>query len=103
MARSFALPLYQSRAWRLQRVAILKRDLYRCRDCGRAAEEVHHIVHLTPQNIHDINITLNPENLVSLCFECHRARHNNESAHIMPERTDFEFDEDGNVIPPGGF
>lgn len=51
-----------------------------CEDCmkeGRvtAAEEVHHIKFITPDNINDPNVTLNWDNLVALCRECHRKRH----------------------------
>lgn len=51
-----------------------------CEDCmkeGRvtAAEEVHHIKFITPENINDPNVTLNWNNLVALCRECHRKRH----------------------------
>lgn len=58
----------------------MKRDSYLCVDCDAKgklnfAEEVHHIIELTPENINDPEIALNPDNLVSLCRECHRARH----------------------------
>lgn len=58
----------------------MKRDQMLCQDClkkGRIvpAEEVHHIIPLQPENITDPSITLNEENLVSLCRECHRRRH----------------------------
>lgn len=58
----------------------LKRDRYLCADCAKAgkttaAEEVHHIIPLTPENIDDPRITTGLDNLVSLCRECHRARH----------------------------
>lgn len=39
------------------------------------AEEVHHIKELTPENIDDASVSLNLDNLVSLCRECHKARH----------------------------
>ena len=38
-------------------------------------EEVHHIIPLAPENITDPSITLNEENLISLCRNCHRQRH----------------------------
>ena len=39
------------------------------------AEEVHHVIPLTAENVKDPNVSLNPENLVSLCRECHKNRH----------------------------
>ena len=58
----------------------MARDAWLCQDClkrGRytPAEEVHHIRELTPDNINDPEVTLNPGNLVSLCRECHKQRH----------------------------
>lgn len=37
--------------------------------------EVHHVEELTPMNIHRPEITLNEDNLVLLCRECHKVRH----------------------------
>lgn len=58
----------------------MHRDAFLCQDClanGRytPAEEVHHIIELTPENITDQSISLNPGNLISLCRECHKVRH----------------------------
>ena len=78
--QDWAVSFYKSAAWKSMRDAIWKRDAGLCVDCrkrGRvtAAEEVHHIVPLAPNNINDPDVTLNPELLVSLCRECHKARH----------------------------
>lgn len=59
----------------------MKRDAYLCQDClkrgmYKPAEEVHHITPLTPENINDESITLNMDNLISLCKDCHAKRHN---------------------------
>ena len=59
---------------------IWQRDVGLCVDCRKRgiitpAEEVHHIIEITPDNINNPEITLNPDNLVSLCRECHKARH----------------------------
>ena len=37
------------------------------------AEEVHHKKELTPKNINDISVTVNPNNIISLCDDCHEA------------------------------
>ena len=71
---------YHSRAWQGVRDLAIRRDRYLCVDClkqGRytTAEEVHHIIPLDDNNIDDPSITLNLDNLVSLCRECHRVRH----------------------------
>lgn len=58
----------------------MRRDSYLCQDCLKAgrivpAEEVHHIKELTKENVRDPSVTLNLNNLVSLCRRCHRMRH----------------------------
>jgi len=47
----------------------MKRGIY------KPGVEVHHIEELTPLNIHRPEVTLNMDNLVLLCRECHKARH----------------------------
>lgn len=58
----------------------MKRDHWLCQDClakgiYTPAEEVHHIIPLTPENIEDPAVNTNPENLIALCRECHKQRH----------------------------
>ena len=94
--RDFARSFYKSQAWKRLRNDIMKRDGGICRDCWdrgmlTPAEEVHHIIPLTPDNISDPDIALNPENLVSLCRDCHKARHSEK-----PIR--YTVDEMGRVI-----
>lgn len=104
MAREFAKSFYRSKEWQSTRDYVLKRDNYLCVKCGKPAEEVHHIVHLTPENIGDITITMNPDNLASLCKDCHFAEHKADKAaghrkncYTLP---DYEFDEFGRPITP---
>ena len=67
------------RAWKRIRDRYVQEHPFceRCFEEGRMTpvEEVHHIIPLQPENITDPSITLNEENLISLCRECHRARH----------------------------
>ena len=70
----------------------MQRDYYLCADCLRKgiytpADEVHHIIPLTPENINDESISLNMENLVSLCRDCHEQRHkqNRSERYIVNE------------------
>lgn len=79
--KEYAEAFYKSTTWQQCRETAIKRDRYLCVDCMRRgfqtpAEEVHHIKPITPENINDPEITLNLDNLVSLCRECHQARHN---------------------------
>ena len=78
--KEFAKRFYKSAAWKHCRALVWSRDRGLCVDCLRrglvtAAEEVHHIEPLTPENINDPGVALNLDNLVSLCRECHKARH----------------------------
>lgn len=81
MARDFAKAFYKSREWQEVRELIRKRDRYLCKHCGQYGEEVHHIIHLTPENIWDEKITLNPSNLELLCRECHKKEHKRDRAN----------------------
>lgn len=49
----------------------------RCRSRGiiRAGELVHHITHISPENIHDESVTLNWDNLMLVCRDCHAELH----------------------------
>ncbi len=103
MARSFAKSFYKSKEWKAVRSYVLKRDLYLCKCCGEPAEEVHHIIHLTPDNITDISVSLNPKNLVSLCKNCHFKEHKSEriAARCNVNNTDeseYVFDDNGYLV-----
>lgn len=73
MARQGVRAFYDSPAWKKQRMFILQRDHFTCQEkgCHRLATEVHHKIELNEQNINDLNITLNENNLISLCHDCH--------------------------------
>ncbi len=95
--KEYAKGFYKSQAWKKTRKAVMSRDAMLCQDCLKkgkitAAEEVHHIVEITPANISDPEVTLNPSNLVSLCRECHRARHGAQEKR-------YKVDEFGRIAP----
>ena len=83
---------------RTLRAEVLHRDLYSCEECGGRATEVHHAIPLTPENIDDPTVALNPALLHSLCHDCHAA--------ITLGRADcadgFFFDADGQLTPREG-
>lgn len=94
MAKSWAKQFYNSSIWQTTRKMVLRRDHYTCRECDRRAEEVHHIIELTPSNIMDYSIALNPDNLISLCRDCHMKR-----THGVSDIGDgFIFDDEGQVV-----
>lgn len=98
MAKEWAKAFYRSGAWKAARKEALHRDMYTCTLCGRRAEEVHHKIELTPQNIGDPSISLNVDRLESLCHECH--------TKVTQQKMDcdagFYFDGLGQLTPRGG-
>lgn len=95
--KDFAKGFYNTKAWQRLRDQVWKRDKGLCQWCLnkgiiRQGEEVHHLVELTPENIHDESVSLNPENLVTLCRECHGTTKRNRG-----ER--YTVDEMGRVTP----
>ena len=95
--KDYAKGFYKSTAWQNCRNSYLKYVGGLCEDCYKegkttAAEEVHHIKYITPQNITDPNITLNYSNLVALCRECHKKRHGARQRR-------YTIDEYGRVTP----
>ena len=79
--RDFARKFYSSKAWkRVRRYVDEDRDHKLCQRCGKPGRIVHHKKHLTPDNIDDPYISLNPDMLETLCEECHSIEHNGEAA-----------------------
>lgn len=90
MAKEFSKAFYSSKAWQMCREAALMRDKYLCVKCGSPASDVHHIIHITRENVNDPSVTLNQENLISLCKDCHNREHHAAEAQI--------FDDNGYLI-----
>ena len=79
MTTGFAHAFYISEEWRRCRAAYIKAHplCERCAAKGRIipAEHVHHRARITPPNLTDPAVTLNPDNLEALCRECHQQEH----------------------------
>lgn len=91
---------YKSRAWKDARAAYIISMNGLCERCKAKGIEkpgnyVHHKDYITVLNVDDPNITLNPDNFELLCFDCHQQEH-------FPVDISYEFDEEGNLIPPVG-
>lgn len=71
----FAEAFYGSGAWQSCRESYAKSKAWVCERCGKAGEQVHHKVRLTPANLNDPAVSLNWANLELLCDECHKAEH----------------------------
>lgn len=111
MARDFSRAFYRSKAWRHAREAYFRAPARsmdgricppgmceRCFERGRLvpAEIVHHIEHLTPQNVNDPSVATSPSNLMRVCRDCHAALHSFDG--YTPR---VGFDENGRVVPLG--
>ena len=99
MAKDFAKAFYDSKEWHRVRAYCLMRDRFCCQHCGMPAQEVHHIKHLNPDNIWDPHIALNPDNLVSLCKDCHFEQHRQDSGKGSECAEGYCFDEFGQLVP----
>lgn len=103
MSREFSKSFYNSKEWKVVREYCLIRDHYSCVKCGMPAEEVHHKIHLSPENIHNTSITLNPSNLICLCKDCHFAEHRQDKAdgiakaNGLPEY-EYTFNDEGMLV-----
>ena len=83
---------YRSSSWEQARLIKIHSAHGLCEKCGAVGEEVHHIIHINSTNIEDINVTLNQDNLLLLCKDCH----NKEHGRFKPVRQ--KFDAEGNLI-----
>lgn len=91
MARDFSRAFYNSSAWRACRESYWRQAGGLCEDClknGRITkgEEVHHITELSLDNIGNPAVTLNPDNLVLLCHDCHMKRHAKTQRRYMVDQ-----------------
>ena len=80
MAREFAGNFYKTAAWTSVRRSYIKSVGGLCEECYRKGiirhgDTVHHKVPITPENINDPEVTLNPDNLILLCRDCHALAH----------------------------
>jgi 5-methylcytosine-specific restriction enzyme A len=71
-----AKAFYNSKAWKVCRDLVLKRDDFICVKCFeknvmRKADVVHHIVHFK----NDPSLAFDLDNLISLCNSCHNKEH----------------------------
>ena len=78
--KEFAREFYQSPAWKACRKAYAKSRRGLCERClergiVRPGEIVHHVVHITPENVGDPDVVLNLGNLQLVCRDCHAELH----------------------------
>lgn len=95
--KDFAKAFYTGSAWEYCRESYKKQAGGLCEVCRAKGlivpgEIVHHVIHITPKNINDPNVTMNPENLQLVCRECH--------AEIHKRKKRYKVDEMGRVYAP---
>ena len=95
MAKEFARGFYRSKAWRNVREVVIARSHGLCERCLRKGE-------LTPDNIDDPTVSLDPSLLEDVCKECHEEIHAEMEEGALngrlPDRPRVAFDADGNVV-----
>lgn len=101
---------YNSKVWKtVRRNVWLKQNLL-CFKCGkpvyvdgiskwlpkekRRIGIVHHKIHLDNSNVYNPNITINEDNLIGVCKECHELEHHQD----LSTRKEVMFDDIGNLI-----
>lgn len=88
--KEYAKGFYKSKQWlKVSRLYMMQHN-YVCERCGGIAVICHHKNYITPANIHDLSITLNPDNLECLCQECHNKEHFQKQSKAL-------FDDSGNM------
>ena len=103
MAKEWAKPFYNSKAWARARDGYIAEririDGGLCEQCHKEMGYiVHHKIMLTRENIHNPEVALNWANFSYECKECH----DQHEGHGLAKRTPLlvTFDEAGNVLPP---
>lgn len=88
--KEYAERFYSSNTWKACREQYRKSKRYLCERCLergviKPGEIVHHRIQITPDNIGIPEITLNPENLMLVCRDCHAELHGNKKRYKVDE------------------
>lgn len=99
MSKEYAKKFYNSKQWKMCRASYIESVnglCERCLESGRYTPGyiVHHKQEITPMNINDPDITLNHDNFLYVCMECHNYIHYGKYIR----REDVGFDENGELI-----
>lgn len=100
MAKEYAKKFYKSKAWQDCRASFIGErrsiDGGLCEHCRKKIGHiVDHIEEISPDNINDVNITLNHKNLQYLCLNCHNTKTFSKHKNT---RKNLYFDEEGNIF-----
>jgi hypothetical protein len=77
---------YASEKWQIFRLLIISQRDLRCEHCGQLVARsveltLHHKIELTPENVSDTNISLNPDNVLVVHHDCHNKIHHRFGFH----------------------
>ncbi len=104
MAKEFAKPFYNSKTWKKCREGYIQSVQGLCETCLekgeiRPGKILHHKKPLTPKNIDDPFVTLNWNNLVYMCLDCHNEEHGVGKGESMAGEG-LMFNELGQLVRP---
>jgi 5-methylcytosine-specific restriction endonuclease McrA len=85
---------YVSKKWHSVRRQVIHRAKGLCELCGMPGNTVHHIKHINEANVSNVNVSLNLDNLMLLCTDCHADEH----AHTDEIRRGLKFTKAGDLV-----
>lgn len=84
---------YNSSAWRKLRQSVLQRDNYECQWCKAAGrvttDAILEVDHIKPLEQFP-ELAMDPDNLRTLCKDCHNKRHHRMNYRTQPTRKQFK-------------
>lgn len=77
---------YASEEWINLRLLLINQRKNKCERCEKIIPKSkdligHHMIELTPENVHDRMISLNPDKIEIICFDCHNKEHKRFGYH----------------------
>lgn len=80
MSEGIVRQLYLSKEWGQLRNNLIIECKSTCQRCNKYYRDTskligHHKIHLTKENVHDYNISLNKDNVELICHDCHNKEH----------------------------
>lgn len=88
--KEYAQGFYKGRQWKKVSRLYMESRNYICERCGGNGSICHHKKYITPGNIDNPQVTLNPDNLECLCQDCHNKEHKAKHSRAV-------FDASGNM------
>ncbi len=103
MAKEWAKPFYNSKAWKTCRAAYIKKRILIdggvCEVCHKEPIQiVHHKITLTPTNIIDPDVSLNHCLMEGNCKRCHDLQEGHFVDSLNTSKLNCLFDDSGNPV-----